>query len=194
MTRSREVERIARRVMRRAVLAPDGRSWYRDARAYARLVTGEEGRARVLLSCYAACSHHQTDARAWDLAALAFDLMEDGRPFPESSRPWGPAWRGIVANLRRVESGDPVQGPKLAPFERALHGDDDAVVLDRWMFRVGGFEYVNLRRAQGRRLADGVRVAARRLGWPVAEAQAAAWTAEREGRMVRRAREARQEG
>ena len=68
-------------------------------------------------------------------------------------------------------------GPKTGPFTRALLGDEDALVIDIWVSRALGVEPKHLDRKLTRAKAEKrLRAAARRLGWPVAQLQAAVWT------------------
>lgn len=44
----------------------------------------------------------------------------------------------VIDELNRVKSGQPLAGRKLDNFRRAILGDPDAVVVDRWMLRAFG--------------------------------------------------------
>jgi hypothetical protein len=80
--------------------------------------------------------------------------------------------------LAHYEETGILKGPKINAFSRALRGDPDACVVDVWIFRAFGListHYANYVRAEKR-----VARAANRVGWAVAETQAAIWAGTRE--------------
>lgn len=90
--------------------------------------------------------------------------------------------RGVMKARRRAldyyETWGTFGGPKVNAFSRALRdGGGDACVIDAWLFRAFGLTTTvqNYRRAETK-----VRRAANRLGWAVAETQAALWVGTRE--------------
>jgi hypothetical protein len=44
----------------------------------------------------------------------------------------------VIANLDRVRNGEELSGIKISAFYRALCGDENSVVVDRWMARAYG--------------------------------------------------------
>lgn len=71
-----------------------------------------------------------------------------------------------------------IRGSKTGPFARALMGDRDALVLDTWMAKALGVDSKRFEiKAVWNRAAEKIRLVAQLLGWPVAETQAAIWTA-----------------
>jgi len=81
-----------------------------------------------------------------------------------------------AAALVHWEATGEIRGPKTRAFAAAVLGDPDALVLDVWMARALQVpqERVNLTANYAKALKR-VRAVARRLGWTVAEVQAAVW-------------------
>ena len=171
--RRREVERIARKVRSRARESPDARSWYREARRWAEEVA--PGGADLLLGMLAATSARQSLTGNVRTALRAYRYAAAGLPTS-----WGAPY-GVPSNaeaVARVAEGRMPNGPKVAPFLRALRGDPDAVAVDVWMSRIASYRRSPTPRERTI-LEAAIRVAARRLDWAPAEAQAAAWMSER---------------
>jgi hypothetical protein len=79
-----------------------------------------------------------------------------------------------AAALRREDLTP--NGPKVRAFARALRGDGDAFVLDTHIAKSLGVPHEVCDRAHVRAQADSLyRETAARLGWSVAETQAAVW-------------------
>jgi hypothetical protein len=80
------------------------------------------------------------------------------------------------AALAHYERTGRIRGPKTRAFSDAIQGDPDALVLDVWMSRALGVPQSRLftKDVHGKAVARVGRVA-RRLGWTVAETQAAIW-------------------
>jgi len=103
-----------------------------------------------------------------------------GEPMPAD------VMRITLASLEHYESTGEIRGPKTSQFALALQGVPNAVVLDTWMATALQcniyFRPPKVRLEAERR----VRLAARRLGWPAREFQAAVWcaTVKRAGRNV----------
>ena len=103
-----------------------------------------------------------------------------GEPMPAD------VMRQTLASLEHYEETGVIRGPKTSEFAKALQGVPNAVVLDTWMAMALQcniyFRPPKVRLEAERR----VRLAARRLGWPAREFQAAVWcaTVKRAGRNV----------
>ena len=86
------------------------------------------------------------------------------------------AMEGVAAGLLHWECTGEVRGPKTGPFSLALQGDGDALVLDTWMAKAFGIAQASLSRKECRAAVAGtMAMVASRLGWSVAETQAAVW-------------------
>jgi len=86
----------------------------------------------------------------------------------------------MIPACRRVLSGDVapqdgVGGPKVTAFYRAILGDDDAVVLDRWALRALGHEKDGCTAKQYATYAATLRDAARETGETPRTLQAILW-------------------
>jgi hypothetical protein len=83
-------------------------------------------------------------------------------------------------NCTRARQGKPLLGPKVEAFRRAILGDTEAVVIDRWTCRALGVKPPKAW-PQGRyeALCEGIRKRARRVGMAPRDYQAALWVAER---------------
>ncbi len=103
-----------------------------------------------------------------------------GEPLPKD------VIRSTRAAIEHYEQTGEIRGPKTSQFARALQGVPNAVVLDTWMAMALQcnimFRPASVRVEAERR----IRLAARRLGWPAREFQAAVWcaTVKRAGRNV----------
>ncbi|GAG29770.1 unnamed protein product, partial [marine sediment metagenome] len=171
--RRREVERIARKIRRRAEEAPEARGWYPEARAWAATVAPDG--PDLLLDMLAATSARAGIRGNLRAAFRAYRLASRGLPTA-----WGAPY-GVPFNtssVARVAAGLPLTGAKVGPFAAALRGDPAAVAIDVWMARAAGYRDGPTERERSL-VEEGVRVAARRLGWSPAETQAACWAAER---------------
>ena len=84
---------------------------------------------------------------------------------------------GVAVSLLHWHHTGVIRGPKTSAFAAALRGDCGALVLDVWMSRALGvpqdrmFTRSNFAKAD-QRMAQ----TAKRLGWTVAETQAAVWS------------------
>jgi len=164
-----------------ALRGADGRGWYTEASEALQAWADREGVSLDLLTGVLAgtspqCSVSENVERTRDTLAL---LAREGM---------GVMWRDLhtvkgvpasvakstAAALRREDLTP--NGPKVRAFARALRGDGDAFVLDTHVAKSLGIPHEVCDRAHVRRQADALyRETARRLGWPVAEVQAAVW-------------------
>lgn len=84
---------------------------------------------------------------------------------------------GVGASLLHWEATGQIRGKKTGPFSLAVQGDPNALVLDTWMSKVLGVDQSKLfRKANHAKITKRFEATARRLGWTVAETQAAVWT------------------
>lgn len=84
------------------------------------------------------------------------------------------AMRQRLHALAKYEASGVFTGPKVNAFSLALQGDEDATVIDAWMFRLLGTGKARGVKAY-REAAGKVRGVAAELGWQAAETQAALW-------------------
>ncbi len=126
-----------------------GSQWYAsELAAIGRLVPD----APRMISFLASTSANSTVRANVTLAIKAERQHTDGEPFT--------GYLGqVVANLERGARGEPLHGLKIEPFRRALLGDPDAVVIDRWIFRAYGTKDRDAIATSIRCLASGLNVA-----------------------------------
>jgi|15BtaG_2_1085339.scaffolds.fasta_scaffold00310_18 hypothetical protein len=162
---------------RLALAGEAGRPWYRDAMP-GLVATAADLSTSVPYLCavLAATSPRVHVRRNIKMAKLylRFGVTSGMLPIARGALAKLPEDRMCV-DLDALTAG---LGPKTGPFARALAGDPDALVLDVWMARALDVEQKALDRKGTRAKAvKRVRKTARDLGWPVAETQAAIWTA-----------------
>ena len=99
----------------------------------------------------AATSANSTVKANLSLAIKAYRQWENDEPFH--------GFLGqVIINLYRVLENRPLNGKKIESFRQALLGNDDAVVIDRWILRHYGKK--NLSPKQYDTLADKIRLEA----------------------------------
>lgn len=159
-----------------------GRRWYptarrvlaRDARQYGTTTA----RAVAVFAITSPDTQLLTNLR-WTRQALASRGAAKVGRYPGRMVP---AVRNALASRR---PGKYATGPKVAPFYRAILGDTDALVLDRWALRVATGD--DRPTAQNRRTADAAyREAAALRGESPRDFQAITWIAARESAMKKR--------
>jgi hypothetical protein len=149
----------------------DGRPWYTRQRSILRAYAESHAVDYGLLCDVTAVLSPRTTVRGnGRLAALYLQGA------PPNKLPCIPNARAALTHY--LDTGK-IRGPKTSAFARALRGDDDAIVLDVWMARAMGIEQSTLSGKQYHREAKRIQRAARRLGWPPVESQAAIWLATR---------------
>lgn len=75
-----------------------------------------------------------------------------------------------------------LSGPKVEPFARALLGDANAAVIDRWMWRAAdGIDGLRVTEKRARDVALALRQVARDVHRPTADVQAIVWLVAKEG-------------
>ena len=146
-----------------AVAGEHGRPWYRESGASVAAYAAEHGKdARYVADVVAILSPRVSVAQN---VKLADEYIRTGS-----------IERGVMGSrrvaLQRYESGQGFKGPKVTAFSRALQGDADACVVDAWVLRAFGLQS---KPAHLRTATRSIRATAARLGWPVAETQAALW-------------------
>ena len=147
----------------------DGRRWYQHAadqvERAAAVLNVEPARLADLLSLFSPRVSVKRSIR------FAITYIERGR-FVHG------CMESVRAAVRHYETTGDIRGPKTEPFARAIYGDLSAVVLDVWMARAFGIEQRLFdRHGVHYECSRRVALAAKRLGWAPAEAQAAIWTA-----------------
>lgn len=83
------------------------------------------------------------------------------------------AMKARLKALQVYEKTGKISGPKITSFSRALRGDEEACVVDTWIFRAFGMTSTHL--ANYKRAEKRIVRASNRFGWTVAETQAAVW-------------------
>lgn len=171
--KTRQYLRALRKVYLRAT--PDviqaGENWYDDAwREVVRLAETHGVTRDVAAGVIAALSN----SKEWNLnVRIADALLESVR---KGERPGGHFRQCIDAALRVIRIGPfaALGGPKVAPFMRAIGGDLDAAVVDRWIWRaVNGRGTLTLKRH--REVAQALRLLAAEVGKRTAQVQAIVW-------------------
>lgn len=77
---------------------------------------------------------------------------------------------------------DALSGPKVEPFARALLGDTNAAVVDRWIWRAaGGIDGKQVTTRRARDVGVALRLLGREVHRPASDVQAIIWLATREG-------------
>lgn len=137
----------------------DGASWYESERPILESIFGDD--TETFAGFLAATSANATVKANATLAVKAYDQWKRGEPF----NGFLPT---VIGNLERAAAGEPLSGPKVEPFRRALLGDSDAVVVDRWMFRA--FDTKDRDEVE-----QGIRTLAADYGVTPAEFQAGVW-------------------
>ena len=154
-----------------------GRRWYAAAAREVRSIAAETGttfrRAAAVLAITSPDAQLRTNL-AWTRAACANGGETAGR-YPNGQRP---KVRGALTAPRPSEF---VKGPKVSAFYRAILGDPEAVVLDRWAcYAAGGSRAKTPSRTEAREIADAYREAASIVGEHVRDLQAIVWLQVRE--------------
>jgi hypothetical protein len=149
-----------------------GVDWYPCARRVVGLLAERHGRQPCEVAAVMAITSPATTLHAnvnHTMAALGGDYRVGRYP-----NVMGPKVREVLE--RRAPPDKVVSGPKVAAFFRAIMGDTDAVVLDRWAIRCAlgpdapPWGVTRMRKAEQR-----FRQAAAELGLTPRETQAVAW-------------------
>jgi hypothetical protein len=160
-----------------------GRDWYPAARRWAEDLARETGyTVQQVVAVLAITSPDIQLATNLDHAERILRGERDtGGRFPNVNRP------KIAAVLADAEAAaEWARGPKVGPFHRAILGDEDALVLDRWAIfaATGERDERTTDRVAHSKLRDNVEAAyralARKLRIPVRDLQATLWLQVRE--------------
>lgn len=153
------------------------REWYQQAEQEIRITCLHYGWCPTRFADILALTSPRTQVtRNWRVTKMYMR----GEPMPKD------VMRTTRAAIAHYEATGEIRGPKTSQFALALQGVPHAVVLDTWMAMALKcnirFKPAEVRLEAERR----VRLAARRLGWPAREFQAAVWcaTVKRAGRSV----------
>jgi hypothetical protein len=109
-----------------------GMNWYEGTATWAARTFGDD--SDMLLRFLAATSADNQNEAGASMALKAYHQWKMGMPFD------GMRSTSMVGNLERAARGEQFGGDKIDSYYRALRGDQDAVVLDRWMMRALGFK------------------------------------------------------
>lgn len=147
-----------------------GRDWYQRASADIRAKYGTD--ADLFCDILAATSPQCSIKANVGYARDAYDRHKRGLKVEG----WIPCH---TSNLKRVRDGQPLRGPKVRAFARALRGDAEAIVVDSWMLRACGYNQATAPRDSVRVAHEAVRMVADQMEWTGSETQAAIWVAYR---------------
>lgn len=148
----------------------EGREWYRVARDLAEIIG--DGDVRLGAGLIAAFS----PATGWKITVRNAQDMAAGKV---------PGTLGCnVRNAARMLAGEDFEqvltGPKTLAFARAIAGDTDSIVIDRWAIRAAlGGTWERVTNRQYKIIAEAYREAARITGERPAHFQAITWLVER---------------
>lgn len=161
-----------------------GRTWYPQARRLCGAMADEYGftlaQVAAVLAITSVDAQLSTNLR-WTEEILRGE-REAGR-YPADQAP------KVRAALATRYPGRVVTGPKCSAFYRAIMGDTDSLVIDRWAVMAVGHKGKRIPAALRRELEVGYRAAAAACGETVRAFQAITWIAVREttpkkGRLV----------
>jgi hypothetical protein len=107
-----------------------GMDWYEETANWVHKTFGDD--ANMFIKFLAITSADSSTEGGASLAMKAFAQWKQGLPFDGMRGPH------MVGMLEKAVRGEPFGEGKISSFHRALAGDKDAVVLDRWMIRALG--------------------------------------------------------
>lgn len=149
-------------------LFEDGRAsmdWYEQTRQCVEDLVGSED-AKLVVQLLAVTSANTTVRANVTLALKAWNQIRRGQPL-DGYMP------GVQENIIRVMCGRRPTGPKISAFMDALLGEEDAVVVDRWMLRAYGYPHMTPKRL--RDIVEDVTQRAEKAGVTPRQYQAAVW-------------------
>jgi hypothetical protein len=140
--------------------------WYDDTHKELQELFGKD--AEMMAGFLTATSINSTVKSNTSLALKAYRQWKTGEDF----NGFLPA---VIMELNRVKSGQPLAGRKLDNFRKAIIGDPDAVVVDRWMMRAFGIPKDAATPAQYDMIEQAVKELAMKQGVTPRQMQAAIW-------------------
>lgn len=159
-----------------------GRDWYPTMRRIVARIARETGtpvRRAVATAAITSPDAQLATNVAWTRTACANHAAKVGRYPNTMAARYGRILRGEIAPERGCG------GLKVRSFYRAILGDTDAVVLDRWALRVAGHHRDTATDLQYARIAEIYRIAAAVVGETARDLQAILWTQARDGHRAR---------
>jgi len=156
-----------------------GREWYPAARAECEDIARTSGHTVAQVAAVLAITSPDTQLGtnlSWTRAACHQRPVTTAGKYPGAQLPKVRAALADTAN-----PGQYALGPKVAAFYRAIIGDEDALVIDRWAVYAAGCDRSKVPGAKTRRIVEqSYRAAATRVGENVRDFQAIVWTVVRE--------------
>lgn len=166
-----------------------GRQWYAAARRECRRMAREHGRPLSQVAAVLAIT--SPDAQLATNLRWTEEILRGERTagrYPTDQAP------KVAAALSSRRPGQHVTGPKVSAFYRAIMGDEDVLVVDRWAaFAAGSTKDYAPKAAARRAIEAAYRQAATIVGESVRDFQAIVWIVCREntptaaGHLVKRA-------
>jgi hypothetical protein len=150
-----------------------GRTWYAEARRECRKIARETGFSYRRVAAVMAIT--SADARlitniAWTRQACERRGIASGGRYPAQQRP--KVWRALYGRNPSAA----VSGPKVTAFYRAIVGDNDVLVIDRWAsFAAGGPRDRVPNASQRRSIAEAYADTAQACGESLRDFQAIVW-------------------
>lgn len=143
--------------------------WYDKTQAELQQKFGAD--APLVAKFFAATSNNATVSSNAALTLKALKQYKMGEPFtgflPD-----------VIENLKRAAADQPLNGRKIDNFAKALSGDPDAVVADRWIMRAFGFNKgTALTDTQYDFIENAIKQLADKTGQTPRQVQAAIWFA-----------------
>ena len=156
-----------------------GRAWYDTYRAACDEIAAEHETpldAVVATACITSADAQLAANVGWTRRAVASGGAEAAGRYPNTMQArYAPILDGSVPPEDGLGNG-----PKVRAFYRAILGDPDAVVLDRWALRAAGHHRDTATPKQYQRIADEYRAAAAAVGERPRDFQAIVWIVTRE--------------
>lgn len=153
-----------------------GRRWYAQARRECRRMSREYGYTLAQVAAVLAITSPDAQLAAnlaWTEAILRGERTAGRYPADQAPK--------VRAALSSRRPGKYATGPKVSAFYRAIMGDEDCLVVDRWASYAAGGPRDKVPGAKQRRsIADAYRRTAARVGESVRDFQAIVWIATRE--------------
>lgn len=141
------------------------RHWYDEHKPLVAEVFGED--ATLFEKMLVATSQAATVPANVAFALKAYEQAKAGKPFSGFVK-------GAIKNLERLMRGEPMQGPKISEYEKAIDGDENAIAVDRHIAMLF-FDEVSPTAAQVASAKARIISVAKAMGWKPREVQAALW-------------------